>query len=184
MWSVRASFFDHLVAERDAFRIVLLEPFIGKLWRREHLEVIDVANFLAGIDIDLNRCHSSRSLISPAMGARWSLGLPHGQNFCRPFQQGAQHSGTLAHHLRFFAFAPSEIPTQVVVPSVSLAARLQGTALTVFVVTPSGPTMFKPGPIFTSGNGPPKGSADGVPDVADPPVPDVAGVLVSVVAGA
>ena len=46
MWSVRASFFDHLVAERDAFRIVLLEPFIGKLWRREYLEVVDVANFL------------------------------------------------------------------------------------------------------------------------------------------
>src|SRR6266850_3811873 len=37
-----ASFFDHLVAERDAFRIVLLEPLIGKFCRREHLEVIDV----------------------------------------------------------------------------------------------------------------------------------------------
>ena len=37
-------------------------------------------------------------------------------------------------------------PTQVVVPSVSWATVLQGTALTVFVETPSRPTMFKPGP--------------------------------------
>jgi len=60
MWSVRASFFDHLVAERDAFRIVLLEPsLIGKFCRREHLEVIDIANFLAGINVDPNRCHWS-----------------------------------------------------------------------------------------------------------------------------
>ena len=55
----RASFFDHLVAERDAFRIVLLEPFIGKFWRREYLEVVDVANFLAGIDVDPNGCRWS-----------------------------------------------------------------------------------------------------------------------------
>src|ERR1700704_2638473 len=33
---------------------------------------------------------------------------------------------------------------QVVVPSVSLAARLQGTARTVFVETPSSATLFKP----------------------------------------
>ena len=59
MWSVRASFFDHLVAERDAFRIVLLEPLIGKLWRREYLEVVDVANLLVGIDINPNGCHWS-----------------------------------------------------------------------------------------------------------------------------
>ena len=88
----------------------------------------------------------------------------------------ARHSGTLAHHLRFLAFPPSEVPTQVVVPSVSLAARLQGTALTVFVETPSGPTMFKPGPVFTSGNGPPKGSGDGAPDGTGAPVPGVPGV--------
>ena len=47
-----ASSFDHLVAERDAFGIVLFEPLIGKFLRREHLEVVDVANFLAGINID------------------------------------------------------------------------------------------------------------------------------------
>src|SRR5260370_29104755 len=38
---------------------------------------------------------------------------------------------------------PSGIPTQVVVPSVSLAALLQGTAPTVFVETPSSATLFK-----------------------------------------
>jgi hypothetical protein len=47
-----ASFFDHLVSERDAFGIVLFEPLIGKFLRREHLEVVDVANFLAGIDVN------------------------------------------------------------------------------------------------------------------------------------
>ena len=35
----RASLFDNLIAERDAFRIVLLEPLIGKVWRGEYLEV-------------------------------------------------------------------------------------------------------------------------------------------------
>ena len=45
-------FFEHrggaslhdLVGERYAFRIVLLEPFVGKFCRRENLKVIDVAN--------------------------------------------------------------------------------------------------------------------------------------------
>jgi hypothetical protein len=47
------------------------------------------------------------------------------------------------------------IPMQVVVPSVSRAAVLQGTALTTFVEIPSGPTLSKPGPGYTSGTGPP-----------------------------
>ena len=55
----RASLFDNLIAERDAFRIVLLEPLIGKVWRREYLEVVDVANLLVGIDIDPNGRHWS-----------------------------------------------------------------------------------------------------------------------------
>jgi hypothetical protein len=55
----RASFFDHLIAEYDALGVILLEPLIGKLWRREYLEVVDVANLLVGIDIDPNRCHWS-----------------------------------------------------------------------------------------------------------------------------
>jgi hypothetical protein len=48
-------------------------------------------------------------------------------------------------------------PTQVVVPSVSWATVLQGTALTVFVETPSRPTMFKPGPVTASGKEPATG---------------------------
>jgi hypothetical protein len=48
----RASFFDHLIAEYDAFRVILLEPLIGKLWRRKYLEVVDVADFLVGVDCD------------------------------------------------------------------------------------------------------------------------------------
>jgi hypothetical protein len=38
---------------------------------------------------------------------------------------------------------------QVVVPSVSRAAVLQGTALAVFAETPSGATLSKPGPVPT-----------------------------------
>src|ERR1700674_1678774 len=49
------------------------------------------------------------------------------------------------------------IPMQVVVPSLSRAAVLQGTALTTFVEIPSGPTLSKPGPEYTSGTGPPNG---------------------------
>jgi hypothetical protein len=55
-------------------------------------------------------------------------------------------------YLRFFAFALfSGIPTQVVEPSVSRAAVLQGTALTVFV-EPSEPGTFRPGPVFACGS--------------------------------
>jgi hypothetical protein len=41
-------------SKRDAFGIVLLEPLIGKFCRREHLEVIDVANLLVRIDVNPN----------------------------------------------------------------------------------------------------------------------------------
>jgi hypothetical protein len=44
-------------------------------------------------------------------------------------------------------------PTHVVVPSVSWAAVLQGTAPTVFVETPFGPTIFKPGPVTVTAEG-------------------------------
>src|SRR5258708_13685836 len=47
-------------------------------------------------------------------------------------------------YLRFDFKLPSGIPTQVVEPSVSLAALLQGTAPTVFVETPSSATLFNP----------------------------------------
>jgi hypothetical protein len=60
---------------------------------------------------------------------------------------------------------------QVVVPSVSRAAVLQGTALTVFVETPSGATLSKPGPVSISGKafGCEAGAAPGAG--ADAPVP-------------
>ena len=57
----------------------------------------------------------------------------------------------------------SEIPTQVVNPSVSRAAVLQGTALTAFVETPSGATVFNPGPTVESGNRPVEYGVGGVP---------------------
>jgi hypothetical protein len=60
---------------------------------------------------------------------------------------------------------------QVVVPSVSRAAVLQGTALTVFVETPSGATLSKPGPVSISGKA--FGGEAGAPPGAgaDAPVP-------------
>jgi hypothetical protein len=48
----------------------------------------------------------------------------------------------------------SEIPTQVVEPSVSRATRPHGTALTVLVETPSGAMTFRPEPVVVSGKGP------------------------------
>jgi hypothetical protein len=51
---------------------------------------------------------------------------------------------------------------QVVVPSVSRAAMLHGTAFTVFV-EPPGPATSKPGPVFTCGNGPVEYGVGGVP---------------------
>ena len=57
----------------------------------------------------------------------------------------------------------SGIPTHVVNPSVSRAAVLHGTALTAFVETPSGATVFSPGPIDDCGNGPAEYGVGGVP---------------------
>jgi len=53
----RASFFDHLVAKRAGSSF--LEPLFGKLWRREYLEMVDVANLLVDIDVDPNGRHWS-----------------------------------------------------------------------------------------------------------------------------
>lgn len=70
----------------------------------------------------------------------------------------------LATFYRPFLFGlSSEIPTQVVKPSVSRAAVPHGTALTAFVETPSGPTVFSPGPVVDSGNGPVEYGVGGVP---------------------
>jgi hypothetical protein len=77
MWSVRASFFDHLVAERGAFRIVLLEPLIGKFCRREHLEVTDAPSFIKlarFLLFILEECISSESLLSHLWFSRRQCG--------------------------------------------------------------------------------------------------------------
>jgi hypothetical protein len=58
---------------------------------------------------------------------------------------------------------------QVVVPSVSRAAMLHGTAFTDFVEL-FGPTTSKPGPVFTCGNGPVEYGVGGVPAGAYAPV--------------
>ena len=59
-----------------------------------------------------------------------------------------------AYRRLFLPWPSGEIPTQVVNPSVSRATVPQGTALTVFVETPSPATVFRPGPLVVSGNGP------------------------------
>src|SRR5258705_5604735 len=38
-----------LISKHNAFRIVVLEPFISGFWRRKHLEVIGVADVFARI---------------------------------------------------------------------------------------------------------------------------------------
>jgi hypothetical protein len=65
---------------------------------------------------------------------------------------------------RFRLAFSSGIPMQVVVPSVSLADMPHGTALTVFVETPSSATLFRPGPVVASGNGPLKTGAGALSD--------------------
>ena len=74
----RASFFDDLISKSNALRIVLLEPLVGKLWRREYLEVVDVANLLVRIDINPNGCH--RSLASLRRPQCVGGGLTHALN--------------------------------------------------------------------------------------------------------
>ena len=53
--------FDQGIFESNAFRVMLGEPGIGGFLARENLQVIAVANQLAGVDINSN-CH--RSLFS------------------------------------------------------------------------------------------------------------------------
>src|SRR5262245_35304609 len=43
-----------LILERQAFRIVLLEPFLRGVHVREHLDVFFVADLLAGVDVNEN----------------------------------------------------------------------------------------------------------------------------------
>src|ERR1039458_4608625 len=67
-----------------------------------------------------------------------------------PRSSGTAFGRSLCHR-RFARALPSGIPMQVVVPSVSRAAALQGTAPTVFVEMLSGATLSKPGPVSISG---------------------------------
>jgi hypothetical protein len=46
-----------LIFECHALGVIFLEPLVGKLWRSEYLEVVDVAYFLGGIDRNPDRCH-------------------------------------------------------------------------------------------------------------------------------
>src|SRR5258705_949408 len=50
---------QHLILERHAFRIVLLEPFFRGVFVCEHLEMIGMTNLVSGIDINPNGCHWS-----------------------------------------------------------------------------------------------------------------------------
>jgi hypothetical protein len=46
------SSFEDLVLERAAFRGVFLEPDFRNLCGCEHLDVLDIADLLAGVDVD------------------------------------------------------------------------------------------------------------------------------------
>jgi hypothetical protein len=46
----------YLVLKGQAFRVVVLEPGFRSVGIRENLEVIGVANLLAGVDVDKD-CH-------------------------------------------------------------------------------------------------------------------------------
>jgi hypothetical protein len=48
-----------LIFECHAPGVIFLELLVGKLWRREYLEVVDVAYFLGGIDRNPDRSHWS-----------------------------------------------------------------------------------------------------------------------------
>jgi hypothetical protein len=43
---------QNLIFERDAFRIVLVQSRLGGFLAREDFKVIDVANFVADIDVN------------------------------------------------------------------------------------------------------------------------------------
>src|SRR5258705_5212264 len=57
----RRDSFQNLILERHAFRVVFLEPNLGRDLGRKDLEVILVADLLGGVDVNPD-CH--RSLLS------------------------------------------------------------------------------------------------------------------------
>jgi hypothetical protein len=44
--------FQNLILEGDAFRVILREPCLRGIGIREHLDVLGIANLLAGVDVD------------------------------------------------------------------------------------------------------------------------------------
>jgi hypothetical protein len=48
--------FQNVILERNALRVVFLEPSIGSDLARKDLQVIAVANLLAGVDVNPD-CH-------------------------------------------------------------------------------------------------------------------------------
>jgi len=48
---------DDLISKSNAFGIVLLEPFLRSIGIGKHLQMVPVADFLVGIDIDPNGRH-------------------------------------------------------------------------------------------------------------------------------
>jgi hypothetical protein len=107
-------------------------------------------------------------LAHQARWPRWTASMNKRIRGIAPYHQGQQFHVSLPlrssaravemsgarGYLRFFRFASSSIPTQVVDPSVSLAAVLQGTGLTS-TVEPSGAATSKPGvPSSARGSGP------------------------------
>jgi len=65
----RCDSLQNLVLERNAFRIVFLEPNLGSDLGRKDLQVILITNLLGGVDIDPD-CHCSllRFLRPPEIG--------------------------------------------------------------------------------------------------------------------
>ena len=45
---------NDLIFERDAFRAILREPCIGSCFAGKDLDVVDIADFLAGVDVNPN----------------------------------------------------------------------------------------------------------------------------------
>src|ERR1700756_4219842 len=50
---------DHRILKPDPFRILLPEPFFGGFFARKNLEMVDVADILAGVDVDQDGFHWS-----------------------------------------------------------------------------------------------------------------------------
>jgi hypothetical protein len=50
------------IHEAGTFRIVLGEPLIGRVGIGEHLEMVDVADILAGVDVNHDAFHENDSL--------------------------------------------------------------------------------------------------------------------------